>query len=45
VIAKCRKFVAKAPTQLRSRKLTASKARKKRTKLSECQAVLRRAGG
>jgi tetratricopeptide (TPR) repeat protein len=44
-IAKCRAFVRKAETQLRKRHLTASKVRKKREKISRCQAAIRQAGG
>jgi tetratricopeptide (TPR) repeat protein len=44
-IARCRAFVPKAEAQLRNRGLRASKAAKKREKISRCQAVLRQAGG
>ena len=44
-IAKCRAFVSKAEQQLRKRQLSASKIRKKREKISRCQAAIRQAGG
>lgn len=44
-LTKCRQLVPKLQGQLRSGKATGPKAARKRSKLSKCQALIRRAGG